>query len=56
MNKLQIAFTLIGLYLIIEGFGSFVLFAEQIPILEAGRILRIFFGIFIIRYAVKMKG
>jgi hypothetical protein len=55
VSPLQIALTVIGLYLIFEGIGSFILFADQDPLLEAGRVLRVFFGLFIIYYAVKVK-
>lgn len=48
MSPVRIVISLIGLYLIIEGFGSFIIFADQNPIFDAGRILRVVFGIFLI--------
>jgi len=55
VNPLRIALIAIGLYLIIEGIGSFIIFADQNNLFEAGRVLRVFFGIFIIYSSSRIK-
>jgi len=54
MKPLRIAFVIIGLYLIFEGIASLIEFADQDPLFQAGRILRVFFGLFIIFYSSKL--
>ncbi len=39
---------LIGLYLIFEGIGSFVLFDDQNELFQAGRIFRVIAGVFLV--------
>lgn len=55
MKHLQTAFIFIGIYLMFEGIASFITFADQDPLFQAGRILRVFFGAFIIYYSSKIS-
>ena len=45
---------LIGLYLIFEGIGSYVIFDDQNELFQAGRIFRVGAGVFLVLVSRKM--
>lgn len=52
-NWFQIAVIIIGLYLILEGIGSFILFDEQNQLFQAGRIFRVVAGVFLVFFVAR---
>jgi len=48
MSMVRLAVVLVGLYLVIEGVGSIFSFADQDPLFQVGRIVRVMIGFFLI--------
>jgi hypothetical protein len=53
-NWFSIATIIIGLYLIFEGIGSFVIFDDQNDLFQAGRIFRVLAGFFLVFVVSRM--
>lgn len=53
-NWFQITTIIIGLYLIFEGIGSFVIFDDQNDFFQAGRIFRVIAGFFLVFVVSRM--
>jgi len=53
-NWFSLATIVIGLYLIFEGIGSFVLFDDQNDLFQAGRIFRVIAGFFLVFVVSRM--
>lgn len=52
-SQLKIIFLVSGLFLILEGLGSFIVFSDQNKIFEYGRIARIALGFFLLYLSAK---
>ena len=53
-NWFSLATIVIGLYLIFEGIGSFVIFDDQNDLFQAGRIFRVIAGFFLVFVVSRM--
>lgn len=50
----KLATIIIGLYLIFEGIGSYIIFDDQNEIFQAGRIFRVIAGVFLVFIVSRM--
>lgn len=50
----KLATIIIGLYLIFEGIGSYVIFDDQNELFQAGRIFRVIAGVFLVFVVSRM--
>ena len=55
-SNTSIIFLLAGLFLITEGIGSFIVFADQNMIFQYGRLARIAIGFYLVFMSTKPKG
>jgi len=51
---LKLVTIIIGLYLIFEGIGSYVIFDDQNELFQAGRIFRVIAGVFLVFVVSRM--
>jgi len=50
ISKAKALTFIFGLYLILEGLGSLIAFSDQDPLFQAGRLLRVGIGVFMIGF------
>jgi len=50
VSKAKALTFIFGLYLILEGLGSLIVFSDQDPVFQAGRLLRVGIGVFMIGF------
>lgn len=52
---LKLVTIIIGLYLIFEGIGSYIIFDDQNELFQAGRIFRVVAGVFLVFIGSRVK-